>query len=101
MHRAEPSTTSARLYAGTWLALLLITVLMLVIDNVPLPRTVFLLALMSAMLVKATLIGANFMHLKFERRALVAMVVVGLFVNGAILFVLMAPDALRIGALRP
>jgi cytochrome c oxidase subunit IV len=77
------------------------TVLMVVIDSAPLPRVVFLVVVMSAMVVKASLIGANFMHLRFERRLLVVMVVVGLLVNGAILFILMLPDALRIGAMGP
>ena len=95
------SSTTARLYVGTWLALLVLTVLMLIVDSSPLPRAAFLLLLTSAMILKATLIGANFMHLRFERWSLVAMVVVGLLVNGAILFALIAPDAIRIGAMRP
>jgi cytochrome c oxidase subunit IV len=95
------SSASTRLYAGTWLALLALTVLMLVIDNAGLPRSVFLVLLMWAMTVKAILIGANYMHLRFERRSLAAMVVIGLLVNGTILFVLMAPDAIRIATMRP
>jgi caa(3)-type oxidase subunit IV len=89
------------LYMATWLVLLALTVLMVVIDSAPLPRVIFLVVVMSAMAVKASLIGANFMHLRFERRLLVVMVVVGLVVNGAILFILIVPDALRIGAMAP
>lgn len=52
--------------------------------------------MLAAMLTKATLIGANFMHLRFERWPLVLTVVVGLLVMATILFVLIAPDAVRI-----
>jgi len=48
------------------------------------------------MLTKASIIGANFMHLKAERVPLITTVVVGLLVTGAILYVLIAPDAVRI-----
>ena len=47
------------------------------------------------MLVKASIIAANFMHMRFERIALAWMVVIGLLINGAILFGLIVPDALR------
>jgi hypothetical protein len=36
------------------------------------------------------------MHLRFESKALVLMVVVGLLVTAAVLYVLIAPDAQRI-----
>ena len=49
-----------------------------------------------AMLTKASIIGANFMHLRRERVPLILTVVVGLLVTGAVLFALIAPDALRI-----
>ena len=55
--------------------------------------TVFMVA---AMLTKASIIGGNFMHLKFERSGLVLTVIVGLVVTGAILYVLIVPDAVRI-----
>ena len=48
------------------------------------------------MLTKASIIGANFMHLRSERLPLVLTVVVGLLVTGLILFALIAPDAARI-----
>ena len=41
-------------------------------------------------------IAANFMHLRFERASLVVTVVVGLLVTGAILYILIAPEAARI-----
>ena len=85
-----------RLYWTTWFALLALTLVMLVLDRAPLSRPAFALVMVSAMIVKATLIAGNFMHLRFERAALVLAVVVGLFLNGLILYVLIVPDALRI-----
>ena len=52
--------------------------------------------MLAAMLTKASIIGANFMHLRTERLPLVVTVVIGLLLTGTILFVLIAPDALRI-----
>ncbi len=90
-----------RLYWGTWLTLLALTVVMIVVDGLSMPRSVFLSVVLAAMFVKATLIGAHFMHLRFERLSLAAMVVVGLLVTGLVLFVLIVPDAIRIRAMVP
>lgn len=90
-----------KLYMTTWFALLALTVVMLLVDNSPIPRAVLVAVLLIAMLGKASLIGAHFMHLRFERLPLVIMVAVGLLITGAILFVLIAPDAVRISAMTP
>jgi cytochrome c oxidase subunit IV len=90
---------SANLYWKTWFVLLLVTAAMLILDQSRLPRLAFILVILSGMLVKALLIGAHFMHLRFERSVLATSVVVGLLVNGAILFGLIVPDALRILAM--
>lgn len=88
-----------KLYWATWLALLTLTVVMLLVDSSPIPRVAFVAVLLIAMLAKASLIGANFMHLRLERRSLALMVAVGLLVTGALLFVLIAPDAVRISTM--
>ena len=93
------SGTRNRLYGTTWLALLALTVVMLIIDSSPIPRVAFVAVLLIAMLGKASLIGANFMHLRSERLSLALMVIVGLLITGTILFVLIAPDAVRISAM--
>jgi cytochrome c oxidase subunit IV len=93
--KSDPQKHSAR-YGVTWAALLGLTVVMLVVDSSPLPRLAFVLILLSAMLAKATLIGANFMHLRFERPSLAVIVVIGLLITAALLFGLIVPDALRI-----
>ena len=69
---------------------------MLWADGASIPRTTFVVFMLAAMLTKASIIGANFMHLRPERGPLVLTVVVGLLVTGTILYVLIAPDAARI-----
>ncbi len=85
-----------RIYWLTWAILLVFTVVMLWADGVEIPRTVFVVFMIAAMLTKASIIGANFMHLRFERSTLVLTVVVGLLATGTLLYVLIAPDAARI-----
>ena len=85
-----------RSYWMTWSVLLVFTVAMLWADSASLPRTAFVVFMVAAMLTKASIIGANFMHLKSERLPLITTVVVGLLVTGAILYVLIMPDAIRI-----
>ena len=85
-----------RTYWITWAVLLVFTLAMLWADAASLPRIVFVVFMIAAMLSKASIIGANFMHLRSERLPLVLTVVIGLLVTGSILFVLIAPDAVRI-----
>jgi cytochrome c oxidase subunit IV len=85
-----------RTYWITWSVLLVFTVVMLAADTASLPRQAFVIFMLIAMLTKASIIGANFMHLKAERVQLVLTVVVGLLVTGTVLYVLIAPDAVRI-----
>ena len=83
-------------YWITWSVLLVFTVVMLWADSASFPRLGFVIFMVAAMLTKASIIGANFMHLRSERVELVLTVVVGLLVTGAVLFVLIVPDAARI-----
>jgi cytochrome c oxidase subunit IV len=83
-------------YWMTWSVLLVFTVVMLWADAASLPRTAFVVFMLAAMLTKASIIGANFMHLKSERIPLITTVVVGLLVTGVVLWVLIVPDAIRI-----
>ena len=79
-----------------WGVLLVLTVVMLAIDQAPLPRALFVIVIVGAMLIKALLIAAYFMHLKFESVALAMGVLVGLLINATILYGLIIPDAFRI-----
>ena len=85
-----------RSYWITWSVLLVFTVAMLWADSASLPRQAFVGFMVMAMLTKASIIGANFMHLRSERLPLMTTVVVGLLVTGAILYALIIPDAVRI-----
>ena len=85
-----------RIYWMSWAALLVFTVIMLWADSAAMPRTPFVIFMIGAMLTKASMIGANFMHLRQESAWIGVTVVVGLLVTGTILFVLIAPDAARI-----
>jgi len=97
---AEATTDSAaagvKIYWRIWGMLLTLTLVMLFLDQASLPRTMFVIIMVAAMLTKASLIAAYFMHLKYEHRFLQATLVVGLFINGAFMFALLVPDALRI-----
>jgi cytochrome c oxidase subunit IV len=98
---AGTTTSNTRVYWATWSVLLAFTLLMVWLDGISLPRQVFALIMLAAMLVKATLIAANFMHLRLERLSLSLMVVVGLLVTGVVLYVLIVPDAVRIHGMLP
>jgi len=85
-----------RTYWITWSVLLVFTVVMLWADSASLPRQAFVVFMLIAMLTKASIIAANFMHLKAERIPLILTVVIGLLGMGTLLWVLIAPDAARI-----
>lgn len=84
------------LYWIVWGVLLVLTLIMMAIGSVTIPKALLLGILLLAMLVKASLIGGYFMHLRFERLALVISVAAGLLVTAAVLFFLIAPDGVRV-----
>ncbi len=92
---------SYRTYWGIWAVLLFLTLFMLLIEAAPLSGVLTLVFLIGAMLVKAGLIGAWFMHLRFERASLVWCVVVGTLATALTLFVLIAPDGVSMLRLAP
>jgi cytochrome c oxidase subunit IV len=85
-----------RTYWLTWLALLGITLSMIVIGTAPFPRSAMLVLVLCGMMVKAGLISANFMHLRYERAALVATVVVSAVFIIVFLYFLLSIDGLWI-----
>jgi cytochrome c oxidase subunit IV len=93
---SDTIASNARLYWTTWSVLLVMTLMMLLLDGAELPRPALLVIMLGAMSVKATLIAANFMHLRHERLGLVVTVVLGLFLMAFVLYALMAPDAIRL-----
>jgi caa(3)-type oxidase subunit IV len=90
------AVSNARVYWITWGVLLALTVVMLAADGANIPRAAFLILMLGAMVVKATLIAGNFMHLRHEHTGVVLTVVIGLFVMAIVLYALIVPDALRI-----
>lgn len=93
--------TSDRTYWMAWGALLALTLLMILVEAARLPLALTILVLVSAMLVKATLIGGWFMHLRFEQKALVVAVVGGTLLTAAVLFFLLVPDGIAMLRLAP
>ena len=87
---------SYKSYWITWGILLAITAVMLLAEVLSLPAAVVVVILLAAMLVKASLIGAQFMHLRFENAALILAVAGSILFFSAFLFILIAFDGLRI-----
>jgi cytochrome c oxidase subunit 4 len=82
-----------RSYWITWAILLVITVGMLAAELMHMPRWFLVLFLLAFMMVKATMIGANFMHLRYERRNLGIMVAAGILVTSLILYLFIANES--------
>jgi cytochrome c oxidase subunit 4 len=94
---AEPNGIMPyRTYWISWSVLLVLTVLMLLTETLPLYRTAAVMLLLVAMLVKAGVITAWFMHMRFERAALVVSVVGATVLTAVALFGLIAPDGIAI-----
>ncbi|HXQ28573.1 MAG TPA: cytochrome C oxidase subunit IV family protein [Gemmatimonadales bacterium] len=85
-----------RSYWISWSALLALTVVMLATETVPMYHTIALALLLVAMVVKATVITAWFMHLRFERAALVVSVVGATVLTAVVLFGLIVPDGMAV-----
>jgi len=85
-------------YVKTWAILLVITVAMLASEAFHFPRFLLIVYLLAFMLVKAAMIGGNFMHLRHERKNLVIMVAVGLLVTSLIFVLFTSPEAASIAA---
>jgi len=75
-----------RIYRVTWIILLVITVAMLAAEAFHLPRFFLIVFLLAFMMVKASMIGGNFMHLRYERPSLAIMVASGILVTSLILY---------------
>ena len=73
--------------------LLVITVLMLAAERFHMPRLFLVVFLLAFMAVKATMIGGNFMHLRFEKTNLAVMVGVGIVLTSLILFSFLTPES--------
>lgn len=93
--------TSYRTYWIAWGMLLSLTIVMVLVEGARFSRAIVVLVLVTAMLLKASLIGGWFMHLRFERAALVVSVVAGTLATAALLFFLLVPDGMAMLRLAP
>lgn len=90
-----------RIYWITWFSLLVITVLMLASEKFHMPRWFLVVFLLVFMMVKAVMIGGNFMHLRFERRNMAVMVAGGILITSLILFAFITPESWHVLASSP
>jgi len=82
-----------RIYRITWIILLIITMAMLAAEALHLPRLFLIVFLTAFMMVKAVMIGGNFMHLRYERPSLALMVAGGILITSLILFSFISREA--------
>ncbi len=83
---AEPN------YWMVWVGLLVLTLVELWISGAPMPKVAIVVSLCALALAKAAMVAAYFMHLKFERYALIIVVMSPLLLS-AILYIGLVPDA--------
>ena len=85
-----------KMYWITWAILLMITVAMLGAEMFHMPRWFLVVFLLCFMMIKAVMIGGNFMHLRHEHRRMAIMVAVGILVTSVILFTFITPEAANV-----
>ncbi len=90
-----PLAGDYKVYVVTWGWLLVLTVLEVGIVLAHVPKVPLIISLVILALMKATLIIAYFMHLRYERLSFIYAVVVPLFL-GVILFSAVGPDAVNV-----
>ncbi|HEY7510006.1 MAG TPA: cytochrome C oxidase subunit IV family protein, partial [Vicinamibacteria bacterium] len=66
---------------------------MLLAEALHLPRWFLVLFLLAFMMVKAVMIGGNFMHLRYEKRNLAVMVAGGILVTSLILYLFIVNES--------
>jgi caa(3)-type oxidase subunit IV len=93
MTEAAHGKSPYRTYWITWAILLVITVGMLLAEALHLPRWFLVLFLLAFMMVKAVMIGGNFMHLRYEKRNLAVMVAGGILVTSLILYLFIVNES--------
>lgn len=89
-----------KIYVVTWFWLLVITLVELAIVLLRAPKVILATSLIIMALMKAALIVAYFMHLRYERLSLVYAVVVPMVFLAVVLFSFVAPDAVHVFNLR-
>ena len=90
---------NAKLFTTIWVWLLFLTALEVFLGYIHLPVAYMLVILMGASIIKAALIVAYFMHLRFERLNLILTIVPALVICICLLLVFF-PDSFRSRELR-
>lgn len=95
----EDFAGSNKLFISVWIWLLVLTAIEVFLGYIHLPVHFMLTILMGLSIIKAVLIVAYFMHMRFERLSLVLTIVPMLVVCICLLFVVF-PDSFRSSGLR-
>ena len=91
---------TARAFLNVWFALLFMTGIEVFLAYEQIPVLIFLTALVGLSVIKAALIIAYFMHLKFERLSLF-LTLFPMLIFCVILMLIFLGDAVRIPVMRP
>lgn len=101
-HSAQAqAATGSRLYAWTWFWLLAITGVEVFLAYIHLPVNLMIVLLMGLSVIKAALIMAYFMHLRFERLSLVLTLVPALVLCICLILIFFFPDSVRLHEMGP
>src|SRR5262247_4658163 len=98
-HAEEHFAGSNKLFISIWGWLLALTLVEIFLAYKPMPIKLMLMVLLGLSIIKAALIVAYFMHLKFERLSLILTIVPVLVACICLLFVFF-PDSFRSSGLR-
>ena len=98
-HAEEHFAGSNKLFISIWVWLVALTLVEIFLAYKPMPIHLMLIVLLGRSIIKAALIVAYFMHLKFERLSLILTIVPMLVVCICLLFVFF-PDSFRAAGMR-
>ncbi len=87
-------TVTTRTYAMVWLWLIVLTGVEVFLGYIHVPRAMLLASVIGLSIIKAVLIMAYFMHLKFERLGLILTIVPAMVIC-ILLFLAFFPDGFR------
>ena len=98
-HAEEHFAGSNKLFISIWVCLVVLTLVEILLAYMTMSTAIMLTILLGLSIIKAALIMAYFMHLKFERLSLILTLVPMLVVCICLLFVFF-PDSFRSSGLR-
>lgn len=98
-HAEEHFAGSNKLFISIWVWLVVLTLIEIFLAYKPMPIHLMLIVLLGLSIIKAALIVAYFMHLKFERLSLILTLIPMLVICICLLFVFF-PDSFRSAGLR-